>query len=53
MLGADAGHDVGIHGLNSAVNDDHNFDDKSFRDRVRKVVADRDSRSFGMPEEGR
>ena len=34
MLDMDVGHDAGIHGLDSVVADEHNSDNKSFRDRV-------------------
>ena len=52
-IGTNVGHDAGIHGLHSAVNDGKDYDKESLWDRVQKTVMDWDNRSSGMPEEGR
>ena len=52
LSGLDVGHDVVIHGLHGAINDEMDLDKKSLRDRVQKTVVDRNNRSSRMPMEG-
>ena len=50
--GADAGHNAGIQGLYSAINEENDSDNESMRDQVWKIIANRDSKSSGMHLEG-
>ena len=52
MLDTNAGYDIGIHGLQSVVDNEKDSDVENLRDRMWKIVADWDSRSSRMLEEG-